>query len=114
MSEAVPNLEGLLREALAPVEPPEDLDRTTETRHGSDFQNLHRNKRSLALNLKAPGALEVLMRLVDTADVLGQGALAGDEGGGGDGGGEDQAEGGLEEDAAPARVLPGSGHGGIS
>jgi hypothetical protein len=25
MSEAVPNLEGLLREALAPVEPPEDL-----------------------------------------------------------------------------------------
>jgi formyl-CoA transferase len=52
------------------VEPPADLDRATETRHGSDFQNLHRNKRSLALNLKAPGALEVLMRLVDTADVL--------------------------------------------
>src|SRR5262245_31974230 len=25
MSEALPNLEGLLREALAPVEPPEDL-----------------------------------------------------------------------------------------
>jgi hypothetical protein len=25
MSEAMPNLEGLLREALAPVEPPEDL-----------------------------------------------------------------------------------------
>jgi hypothetical protein len=25
MTEAVPNLEGLLREALAPVEPPEDL-----------------------------------------------------------------------------------------
>ena len=52
------------------VEPPPELDRTAETRHGSDFQNLHRNKRSLALNLKAPGALEVLMRLVDTADVL--------------------------------------------
>jgi crotonobetainyl-CoA:carnitine CoA-transferase CaiB-like acyl-CoA transferase len=52
------------------VEPPADLDRTTETRHGSDFQNLHRNKRSLALNLKAPGALDVLLRLVDTADVL--------------------------------------------
>jgi crotonobetainyl-CoA:carnitine CoA-transferase CaiB-like acyl-CoA transferase len=52
------------------VEPPADLDKATETRHGSDFQNLHRNKRSLALNLKAPGALEVLMRLVDTADVL--------------------------------------------
>ena len=42
--------------------------------HGSrrdcDFQHLHRNKRSLALNLKAPGAHDVLMRLVDTADVL--------------------------------------------
>jgi crotonobetainyl-CoA:carnitine CoA-transferase CaiB-like acyl-CoA transferase len=40
------------------------------SRHGSDFQHLHRNKRSLSLNLKAPGAREVLMRLVDTADVL--------------------------------------------
>ena len=52
------------------VEPPAELDRTAETRHGSDFQNLHRNKRSLALNLKEPGALDVLLRLVDTADVL--------------------------------------------
>ena len=41
-----------------------------EARHGSDFQNLHRNKRSLSLDLKAPGAHEVLMRLVDGADVL--------------------------------------------
>src|ERR1700746_307984 len=40
------------------------------TRHGPDFQNLHRNKRSLSLNLKAAGAHEVLMRLVDSADVL--------------------------------------------
>jgi len=39
-------------------------------RHGPDFQNLHRNKRSLSLNLKAPAAHDVLMRLVDTADVL--------------------------------------------
>jgi crotonobetainyl-CoA:carnitine CoA-transferase CaiB-like acyl-CoA transferase len=52
------------------VEPPASLSSDAETRHGSDFQNLHRNKRSLALNLKAPGALEVLLRLVDTADVL--------------------------------------------
>jgi formyl-CoA transferase len=52
------------------VEPPAALNRDAETRHGSDFQNLHRNKRSLALNLKEPGALEVLMRLADTADVL--------------------------------------------
>ena len=40
------------------------------SRHGCDFQHLHRNKRSLSLDLKAPGAHEVLMRLVDTADVL--------------------------------------------
>jgi len=40
------------------------------TRHGPDFQNLHRNKRSLSLNLKAPGAHDVLMHLVDSADVL--------------------------------------------
>jgi crotonobetainyl-CoA:carnitine CoA-transferase CaiB-like acyl-CoA transferase len=42
----------------------------TGSRHGCDFQHLHRNKRSLSLNLKVPGAREVLMRLVDTADVL--------------------------------------------
>ncbi|MGE5286568.1 MAG: CaiB/BaiF CoA transferase family protein [Micromonosporaceae bacterium] len=41
-----------------------------DTRHGPDFQHLHRNKRSLSLNLKAPGAHDVLMRLVDAADVL--------------------------------------------
>src|SRR5262245_44807731 len=40
------------------------------TRHDSDFQNLHRNKRSLSLNLKASEAKEVLMRLVRNADVL--------------------------------------------
>jgi len=39
-------------------------------RHGPDFQHLHRNKRSLSLNLKAPGARDVLLHLVDTADVL--------------------------------------------
>ena len=41
-----------------------------DTRRGCDFQHLHRNKRSLSLDLKAPGAREVLMRLADTADVL--------------------------------------------
>ncbi len=39
-------------------------------RHGPDFQNLHRNKRSLTLDLKKPAGLEVLHRLVKGADVL--------------------------------------------
>jgi formyl-CoA transferase len=39
-------------------------------RHGSDFQNLHRNKRSLTLNLKEARGVGVLKRLVKTADVL--------------------------------------------
>jgi len=38
-------------------------------RHGSDFQNLHRNKRSLTLNLKEPDGLDVFKRLVANADV---------------------------------------------
>jgi crotonobetainyl-CoA:carnitine CoA-transferase CaiB-like acyl-CoA transferase len=39
-------------------------------RHGPDFQNLHRNKRVMTLNLKVPEAKEVFMRLVKTADVV--------------------------------------------
>src|SRR6202795_458747 len=39
-------------------------------RHGPDFQNLHRNKRSLTLNLKAPEGLEILKRLVEKSDVV--------------------------------------------
>ena len=39
-------------------------------RHGHDMQNLHRNKRSLKLNLKLPEARAVLERLVKTADVV--------------------------------------------
>ena len=55
------------------VEPPPGLAApglAADSRHGGDFQHLHRNKRSLSLNLKAPEAHDVLMRLVDTADVL--------------------------------------------
>jgi formyl-CoA transferase len=39
-------------------------------RHGSDFQNLHRNKRAIAIDLKQPDGLELLLRLADGADVL--------------------------------------------
>ncbi len=39
-------------------------------RHGSDFQNLHRNKRAMTLNLKDPKGLEVFMRLAAKADVV--------------------------------------------
>lgn len=40
------------------------------SRHTSDFQNLHRNKRSITLNLKKPEAIEILMKLVETSDVV--------------------------------------------
>src|SRR4249920_3015848 len=39
-------------------------------RQGSDFQNLHRNKRAMTLNLKDPRGLEVFMRLAKKADVI--------------------------------------------
>jgi crotonobetainyl-CoA:carnitine CoA-transferase CaiB-like acyl-CoA transferase len=39
-------------------------------RCGSDFQNLHRNKRSLTLNLKSPEGVGILKRMAQTADVL--------------------------------------------
>jgi crotonobetainyl-CoA:carnitine CoA-transferase CaiB-like acyl-CoA transferase len=39
-------------------------------RHDPDFQNLHRNKRSLTLNLKTDEGVAILKRLAATADVL--------------------------------------------
>jgi crotonobetainyl-CoA:carnitine CoA-transferase CaiB-like acyl-CoA transferase len=56
------------------VEPPPGVDPNeamfAANRKGGDFQNINRNKRSMTLNLKKPGALEVLMRLVAEADVV--------------------------------------------
>jgi crotonobetainyl-CoA:carnitine CoA-transferase CaiB-like acyl-CoA transferase len=51
------------------VEAPEE---TAEvgSRNSSDFQNLHRNKRSITLNLKHPQGVEILKRLAAQADVL--------------------------------------------
>ena len=39
-------------------------------RHGSDFQNLHRNKRAMTLNLKDERGLAVFKRLAAKADVV--------------------------------------------
>ena len=50
------------------VEQPDDEEGVG--RHNSDFQNLHRNKRSLVLNLKDPRGLAILKKLVVKADVL--------------------------------------------
>ncbi|MEE2761065.1 MAG: CoA transferase [Pseudomonadota bacterium] len=40
------------------------------TRHGPDFQNLHRNKESITLNLKKPRGTEIFLKLVKKADVV--------------------------------------------
>ncbi|MDP1952098.1 MAG: CoA transferase, partial [Betaproteobacteria bacterium] len=39
-------------------------------RNGPDFQNLHRNKRSMTLNLKLPEGREIFARLAKKADVV--------------------------------------------
>jgi formyl-CoA transferase len=52
------------------VETSEDDSGLGGARHGPDFQNLHRNKRSMTLDLKQPEGLEVLHRLVKDADVV--------------------------------------------
>ena len=39
-------------------------------RHGFDFQNLHRNKRAIQLDLKSPEGHAAFMRLVETSDVI--------------------------------------------
>ena len=50
--------------------PPGMEDQMGGPRDGSDFQNLHRNKRSMTLNLKAPEGLAALKRMVKKADVV--------------------------------------------
>ena len=39
-------------------------------RDGSDFQNLHRNKRAMTLNLKSAEGREIFMQLAETADLI--------------------------------------------
>jgi crotonobetainyl-CoA:carnitine CoA-transferase CaiB-like acyl-CoA transferase len=52
------------------IEQPRGGSGVTGARRGPDEQNLHRNKRSLALNLKDPRGLEVFMALARDADVI--------------------------------------------
>jgi len=53
------------------IEQPADADEPMGgPREGSDFLNLHRNKRSMTLNLKAPAGLAAFKRMVKKADVL--------------------------------------------
>ena len=47
-----------------------DIDAAGGKREGFDFQNLHRNKRSLTLNLKSPEGHAIFMQLVKDADIV--------------------------------------------
>ena len=52
------------------IEPAGEGDDMLGSRDGSDAHNMHRNKRSLTLNLKDPRGVALLKRLVAKADVL--------------------------------------------
>lgn len=50
--------------------PPDGKEGLGGERDGFDFQNLHRNKRSITLNLKEPQAKEIFFKLVADSDVV--------------------------------------------
>jgi formyl-CoA transferase len=50
--------------------PPDSKEGLGGDRDGFDFQNLHRNKRSLTLNLKTDEGREIFYRLVEQADIV--------------------------------------------
>ena len=55
------------------IESPAGLDISDgwgDNRHGPDFQNLQRNKRSMTLNFKDPEGIAILRKLVERADVV--------------------------------------------
>ena len=52
-----------------PVDP-KRVDGITGAREDPDFQNLHRNKRGMSLNLKNDEGREIFLRLAETADVV--------------------------------------------
>jgi crotonobetainyl-CoA:carnitine CoA-transferase CaiB-like acyl-CoA transferase len=55
------------------IEAPEAIDVASGmggARNGPDFQNLHRNKRGITLNLKDPKGVAIFKKMVKTADVV--------------------------------------------
>jgi crotonobetainyl-CoA:carnitine CoA-transferase CaiB-like acyl-CoA transferase len=52
------------------IEAPVDTAQFGGPRSGPDFQNLHRNKRSLTLDLKSEAGKAAFRKLADTADVI--------------------------------------------
>jgi crotonobetainyl-CoA:carnitine CoA-transferase CaiB-like acyl-CoA transferase len=52
------------------IEDPSDKAGLGGPRSGSDFQNLHRNKRSMTLNLKSKQGVEIFRKLAERADVI--------------------------------------------
>lgn len=48
----------------------DEADVVSSSRDSGDFQNLHRNKKSIAINLKTPDGMAVFKRLVQRADVV--------------------------------------------
>ena len=54
------------------VEPPRSTDGLGGPRDGFDSVNLHRNKRSIALDLKHPDGHAAFLKLAATADVRGR------------------------------------------
>lgn len=55
------------------IEAPEAIDPSKGmggARSGPDFQNLHRNKRGITLNMKDPKGVALFMKMVETADVV--------------------------------------------
>jgi crotonobetainyl-CoA:carnitine CoA-transferase CaiB-like acyl-CoA transferase len=55
------------------IEAPEKLDKTKAvggTRNGPDFQSIQRNKRGVTLNLQDPASRDILLKMVEKADVV--------------------------------------------
>jgi formyl-CoA transferase len=60
----------VIKVEMREADPTQSTQSDFSTRQDADFQNLHRNKRSVALDLKNPHGLAVLKRLAARADIL--------------------------------------------